>query len=192
VYCIGHQGDQIRHYWETEPPPIPSLRYVDEGDRLRGTGGALRLALDQGALDESFFVLYGDSFLPIEFAPVWKAFEASEKPALMTILRNQDRWDRSNVIYAAGRVRLYDKDADPSIREQMKFIDYGLSAMKRTVIERAAEPVFDLSTLFRDLSVAHQLAGYEVHERFYEIGSPEGLRDMEEYLTRHRAAPLRS
>ena len=107
VYCIAHQGEQIRQYWATQPAPVRSLRYVDEGAELRGTGGALRLALDERVLDESFFVLYGDSFLPVGFAPVWSAFEASGSPALMTVLKNQGRWDRSNVIYDGGRVRLY-------------------------------------------------------------------------------------
>ena len=101
----------IRRYWAEEPPPVPSIRYVDEGEQLRGTAGALRLAREQGVLDESFFVIYGDSFLPVEFAPVWRAFQASDQPALMTVLRNEGRWDRSNVIYQPGRVVLYDKQA---------------------------------------------------------------------------------
>ena len=113
VYCIAHQGEQIRRYWASEPAPVRSLRYVDEGTELRGTGGALRLALEEGVLDEWFFVLYGDSFLPVEFEPVGSAFEASGSPALMTVLKNEGRWDRSNVIYAGGRVILYAKSADP-------------------------------------------------------------------------------
>ncbi len=139
----------------------------------------MRLAFDQGALNDSFFVLYGDSFLPVDFAPVGSAFEASHAPALMTVLRNQGRWDRSNVVYSEGRVILYDKH---SSSPQMDYIDYGLSAIRREVIERTKTPVFDLSTLFHDLSVAGELAGYEVTQRFYEIGSPQGLRDLEEYV----------
>ncbi len=182
VYCIAHQGEQIRQYWATQPAPVRSLRYVDEGSELRGTGGALRLALDERVLDESFFVLYGDSFLPVEFAPVWSAFEASRSPALMTVLKNRGRWDRSNVIYDAGRVRLYAKNAEPSIQACMEYIDYGLSVLRRDVIAGIAETVFDLSAVFHRLSLEGQLAGYEVAERFYEIGSPEGLRDLEKYL----------
>lgn len=182
VYCIAHQGDQIRRYWETESAPVPSLRYVDEGTQLRGTGGALRLALDQGALDESFFVLYGDSFLPVEFAPIWSAFETSGTAALMTVLRNEGRWDRSNAIYAEGRVSLYAKGADPQTQARMHYIDYGLSVLRRDVVAGIAETVFDLSALYHRLSIEGQLAGYEVTERFYEVGSPEGLRDLEKYL----------
>jgi len=182
VYCIAHQGAQIREYWATQPAPVRSLRYVNEGSDLRGTGGALRLALDEQVLDESFFVLYGDSFLPIEFAPVWSAFQASGRPALMTVLKNQGRWDRSNVIYDGGRVSLYSKNAEPPVQARMQYIDYGLSVLRREVIAGISEIIFDLSAVFHRLSVEGQLAGYEVTERFYEIGSLDGLRDLEKYL----------
>jgi NDP-sugar pyrophosphorylase family protein len=176
VYSIGHQGDMIRRYWAEEPKPVPSIRYVDEGEILRGTAGALRLACDQGVLDEQFFVIYGDSFLPVEFGPIWRAFQASGQPALMTVLRNEGRWDRSNVIYEPGRVVLYDKAGAPS----MHYIDYGLSCFCRDVFEHLTQS--DLAALFHELSVQGRLAGFEVHERFYEIGSPGGLRDFEQYL----------
>ena len=94
-------------------PPVGRIRFVDEGETLRGTGGALRLALEQGVLQESFLVIYGDSFLPIVFAPVWNAFLEQREPALMTVLRNEGRWDRSNAVYEDGRVVLYDKQAVP-------------------------------------------------------------------------------
>jgi N-acetyl-alpha-D-muramate 1-phosphate uridylyltransferase len=178
VYAIGHKGHLIREYWAHEPTPIPSIDYVDEGDHLRGTGGAIRLALEQGVLKESFLIIYGDSFLPVEFAPVWQAFQSSNKPALMTVLQNEGRWDRSNVVYDTGRVVLYDKAANVA----MHYIDYGLSAFHRDLFEKIPDKVFDLSTLFHDLSLQGNLAGFEVRERFYEIGSPEGLVALEEYL----------
>ena len=184
VYSIGHQGDLIRRYWELEPWPVPSIRYVDEGQQLRGTAGALRLALEQGVLDERFFVIYGDSFLPVEFGPVWSAFEASGQPALMSVLRNEGRWDRSNVIYEPGRVMLYDKSAAPG----MQYIDYGLSCFRRDLFDEPAPS--DLADLFHDLSLQRRLAGFEVHQRFYEIGSPAGLGDFERYLDAARTAPL--
>jgi len=186
VYAIGHKGYLIREYWAGEQPPIPSIRYVDEGDQLRGTGGAIRLALEQGVLEESFLIIYGDSFLPVEFTPIWQAFQSSAKPALMTVLRNEGRWDRSNVIYEDGRVVLYDKAANAA----MRYIDYGLSAFRRDLFENIPDKVFDLSTLFHDLSLKGNLAGFEVHERFYEIGSPSGLNDLERYLV--AVAPVAS
>ncbi len=187
VYSIGHHGEMIRQYWEQEPSPVPSIRYVDEGQELRGTGGALKLALESGVLAESFFVTYGDSYLPVQFAPVWEAFHASDMPALMTVLRNGGRWDRSNVIYKNGRVVLYDKQGDAS----MEYIDYGLSAMHRALLAGITENVFDLAAIFHELSMRGQLAGFEVSERFYEIGSPQGLHDLEEYLNQTEMVTLR-
>jgi NDP-sugar pyrophosphorylase family protein len=177
IYCIGHQGQMIRDYWQSEPNPLRSIRYVDEGEKLRGTGGALRLAHEQGVLDESFLAIYGDSFLPIEFVPIWRAFHASGMPALMTVLRNEGRWDSSNAIYENGLVTLYDKHGDPA----MQYIDYGLSAFHLEVFDHTPQ-VFDLAMLLHDLSLQGELAGLEVRQRFYEIGSPQGLADLERYL----------
>ncbi len=184
VYSIGHFGDMIRRYWAQERPPVRSILYVDEGEQLRGTAGALRLAREQGALDESFFVTYGDSFLPVKFAPIWRAFRASGQPALMTVLRNEGRWDRSNVIYEPGRVVLYEKTAAPG----MQYIDYGLSCFRRETFDNSTHS--DLGMLFHDLSVEGKLAGFQVQERFYEIGSPSGLSDFEKYLETCQMAHL--
>jgi NDP-sugar pyrophosphorylase family protein len=176
VYSIGYQGDLIRRYWNQERSPISGIRYVDDGTRLRGTAGALRLARQQGVLSEQFFVIYGDSFLPVEFGPIWRAFQASGQPALMTVLRNEGRWDRGNVIYEPGRVMLYDKAAAPGLQ----YIDYGLSCFRRDVFDHPGPA--DLAVLFRELSISGRLAAFQVYERFYEIGSPDGLRDFEQYL----------
>ena len=178
VYCIGHRGDLIRRYWAMEPCPVRSIRWVDEGEQLRGTGGALRLAFEQGVLQESFLAIYGDSFLPVRFAPIWQAFEFSGQPALMTVLRNEGRWDSSNAIYQNGRVVLYDKNPAPG----MSYIDYGLLAFRRQIFADATAQVFDLAALLRQLSLDGQLAGFEVTERFYEVGSAAGLLELDRYL----------
>jgi NDP-sugar pyrophosphorylase family protein len=184
VYCIGYRGDLIREYvgngerWEL------SVDFVDEGDELRGTAGALRLALDDGVLRDRFLVLYGDSYLPIALDPVWRAFEESRLPALMTVLHNEGRWDRSNAAVEDGLVTTYDKSgADPSV--PLDWIDYGLSALDRSLVETRVLPgaVANLADLYRDLSAKRLLAAFEVDERFFEIGSPAGLADLERYLS---------
>jgi NDP-sugar pyrophosphorylase family protein len=184
IYSIGYQGDLIRSYWAEELSPVPSMHFVDEGNQLRGTAGALRLARERGVLDESFFVIYGDSFLPVTFSPIWRAFQSSEQPALMAVLRNEGRWDRGNVIYQPGRVMLYDKSAAPG----MQYIDYGLSCFRRDLYDQPTPS--DLAILFHDLSLQGRLAGFRVYERFYEIGSPAGLRDFEQYLAADHAPHL--
>jgi NDP-sugar pyrophosphorylase family protein len=176
VFCIGYRGAQLRDVVGDR------AQYVDEGDELLGTAGALRLALDQGVLGESFGVLYGDSYLPIELAPVWDAFRASGAPALMTVLRNENRWDASNVRLEDGRVVKYDK-TNAGRRPELRWIDYGLSVLARDVLAQVeAGAAADLADLYAALSREGQLAGYEVRERFYEVGSPEGVADLERHL----------
>jgi NDP-sugar pyrophosphorylase family protein len=184
VYCIGHMGDQIVDFVGDGATWGLRVRYVDEGEDLKGTAGAVRLALDSGCLDEAFFVLYGDSFLPIDYRSVFESFAAGGKPALMTVLRNENRWDRSNVIYAPPLIALYDKACDEATRQAMAHIDYGLLVFSRSVIATrvAAGEVCDLADVLRDLSREGMLAGHEVSERFYEIGSVEGIADFSRYV----------
>jgi prepilin-type processing-associated H-X9-DG protein len=190
VYSIGYRGEMLRDHVGDGSRCGVRVTWVDEGTRLRGTGGALRLALDQGALEHAFFVLYGDSYLPASMAEVERAWRASGAPALMTVMRNEGRWDTSNVVFADGRVALYDKSRPASRRAEMRWIDYGLSILTRQVIDDGIEAgaQADLAGLLRDLSRAGRLAGLEVAERFYEAGSAEGLRDLEAYLS---ATPTR-
>jgi NDP-sugar pyrophosphorylase family protein len=141
------------------------------------------LSLDEGVLREQFFVLYGDSYLPIELGPVWSAFAEAALPALMTVLRNEGRWDRSNAIVEDGLVTTYDKSGADA-EAPLEWIDYGLSVLERSVVEARVPraTVVDLADLYRDLSADRQLAAFEVHERFFEIGSPAGLSDLERHL----------
>jgi NDP-sugar pyrophosphorylase family protein len=188
LLSIGYRGDAIRAYVAAGAGERLGLRvrFVDEGEHLRGTAGALRLALDEGALEESFLVTYGDSFLPIDFGAVFQAFVAAGRPALMTVFRNDGRWDTSNVIFNGRLVTLYDKQRATRPAADFAFIDYGLSALSRQVIagEVPAGGSADLAALFNALSVRGELAGFEVSQRFYEIGSPAGLEDFEGWLRR--------
>ncbi len=185
VLSIGHLGEQIRsHVGDGGRLGIP-VRYVDEGEDLRGTAGALRLALDRGVLAETFLLTYGDSYLPVDFGAVAEAFRRSGAPALMVVFRNRGRWDRSNVVVAGDRVMLYDKRRqDPGAATRMEYIDYGLSALHRSVVEERVPrgATFDLADLLHGLSIEGRLAAYEVTTRFYEIGSPGGLADLERFL----------
>jgi NDP-sugar pyrophosphorylase family protein len=185
VYCIGYRGAAIRQFVGDGGRWGLQVRYVDEGNSLRGTAGALRLAFDAGALSASFFVLYGDSYLPIDYGTVWKAFErATNMAALMTVFRNEEKWDRSNVLFEKGQVLLYDKARKDPRASHMAYIDYGLSVFRRETVERhvPAGRTMDLADVYCDLSVAGLLAGHEVHQRFYEIGSPAGLEELRRYL----------
>ena len=178
VLCIGHLGEMIEAVVGDGSAFGLSVSYSPDGPVLLGTGGALRQALP--LLGEQFFVLYGDSFLPVDFAPIEQAFFASKKAALMTVLKNGDRWDKSNVLYSAGQLLEYNKHAP---RPEMAFIDYGLGVLSSCVLEESpAGQAFDLADVYHALSLKGQLAGYEVHERFYEMGSHIGLKETETYF----------
>ncbi len=185
IYSIGYRGDMLRDHVGDGSRFGLKVTWVDEGSRLLGTGGALRRAFDEGALDEAFFVLNGDSYLPIAMAEVEQAWRQSAQPALMTVLRNEGRWDSSNAIYSDGRVILHDKSQHAERRSEMHWIDFGLSVLTSDLIASRVKSgsVADVADIMRDLSHEGLLAGFEVHQRFYEAGSPAGLRDLEDYLS---------
>jgi NDP-sugar pyrophosphorylase family protein len=180
VLCVGHLGEQLEAAVGDGRTLGLAIRYSFDGPELLGTGGALKQALP--LLGERFFVLNGDSYLPCSFAQVQSAYEASRRRALMTVLRNNNRWDRSNVIFRNGELIEYDKN---SRRPDMSHIDFGLSVFSSGVFSTYGKSkVIDLADICRELLSAGQLAAVEVSERFYEIGSPRGIRDTEKFLSR--------
>jgi D-sedoheptulose 7-phosphate isomerase len=182
VLCVGHLGEQIKSFVGDGRQFGLEIAYSADGDVLRGTGGALRRALP--LLSEPFFVLYGDSYLEVAMKPIELAFRRQNLPALMTVFRNEGLWDTSNVLFDGTRVVCYDKRA-PS--PQMRYIDYGLGILTAEVLAReGAEQAFDLSRVYGELAASGQLAGYEVTRRFYEIGTPSGLTEADQYLREHR------
>ena len=178
VLCTGYRSTQIEQIVGDGSQFGIVVEYSDDGTTLLGTGGALGKALP--LLGPEFFVLYGDSFLPVSFSTVEQAYYDSDLPGLMTVYRNEGEWDTSNVAFKDGSVLEYNK-AKP--RHDMAYIDYGLGVLSKSVVEHyCQEKVFDLANIYETLANARQLAGFEVVERFYEIGSPDGLAQTEEYL----------
>lgn len=193
LYCLGHLGGQVRDYVEDGSRWGVEVDYVDEGDHLAGTAGALRRALDSGALETTFFVLYGDSYVQLPLRAVQDSFQHRSEPALMAVFRNEGLWDRSNVVYDGARVTLYDKHADP-MPETMVYIDYGVSVLGAHLVEELVPGglPFDLAPVYTSLSTSGRLAGFEATSRFYEIGSPGGLDELEAHLASSRRSPNRA
>ena len=176
VLCIGHLGEMIEAEYGDGSAWGIELSYSYDGPRQLGTGGALLQAMP--LLGDAFFVLYGDSYLPIDYRAVEHSWRASGHPALMTVFRNEGAWDTSNVEFAAGRIVRYDKkDRTPS----MLHIDYGLSIFTSATFGGRPE-AFDLADIQRDLVLAGKMAGFEATHRFYEIGSHAGLAELEAFL----------
>jgi NDP-sugar pyrophosphorylase family protein len=180
VLCLGYLGEQVEAVVGDGSAFGLGVGYSWDGPRLLGTGGALKQALP--LLGEQFFVFYGDSYLPIDFQAVERDFLASHKPALMTVLKNHSKWDKSNVLYCDGCITEYNK-LTPG--PKMAHIDYGLGVLSSSVLESvpANEP-FDLAEIYYKLSRQGLLAAHEVFVRFYEIGSQKGLNDTIEYFKR--------
>ncbi len=178
VYCLGYRGEQVIAALGDGSDRHMRFTYVSDGPRLAGTGGALRLALP--FLGDAFFVMYGDSYLRCDFHEVEREFRASGKPGLMTVFKNEGRWDRSNVTYEGGRIIRYDKTS----HESMRYIDYGLGILTPEAFAPWAgvDTPFDLSVVYQRLIERDALAGFEVAERFYEIGSIAGLEETQALL----------
>ena len=177
VLCIGFLGEMIQREFGDEAFGI-KLEYSFDGPKLLGTGGAIKLALPK--LGPEFFILYGDSYLPLDYRPVADTFHRSGKLGLMTVYHNEGKYDTSNVVFRNGEIAVYDKKAR---LPEMHHIDYGLSMFKASVFDAyAADQVFDLAEVMGRLVREKQLAGFEVPERFYEMGSVAGLAELEELL----------
>ena len=179
VLCVGHLGEMVQQFVGDGRRFGLEVEYSLDGSTPLGTGGALRRALPR--LGERFCVLYGDSYLTAPMRPVQQAFADAGAAGLMCVLRNHDRWDRSNVEFAAGRVVSYSKHHPTPA---MHYIDYGLSVLSAAALAATpADAAFDLGDLLAALARAGSLAGYEVFDRFYEVGSLQGITDLNAFLT---------
>lgn len=182
VFCLGYLGEQVQASLGDGSHWGVNLNYVYDGAHPLGTGGALRKALP--LLEEAFVVLYGDSYLEIDYEAVVHAFEVSGKQGLMTVFRNAGRWDRSNVLFQGGCIQRYDKQlASP----EMQHIDYGIGILQSSVVrEYPIDTPLDLAAIYQELLARNELAGFEVEQRFYEIGSPAGLEETRKYFSKGR------
>jgi len=178
VLCVGHLGELIEAKIGDGKRLDLQIDYSFDGPTLLGTGGALKHAISQ--LGERFLAIYGDSYMPIDHAAVVEAFVRSEKPALMTVFENEGRWDASNVWFEGGEIHRYDKKVHTP---QMRHIDYGISVLTSGVFSGFPDNApFDLADLYSCLVSEKHIAAYEVKQRFYEIGSAQGLAELDALL----------
>jgi len=179
VMCVGHLSAPIRRHLERGVPTGMQIHVSDEGRRPLGTASALRRALPH--LGDRFYVLYGDSYLPADYAEAARAQQACRRPALMIIYRNEGLYDRSNVEPGRGLVRRY----VPGGAACLRWIDAGLSVLAAEALH--CDPADDLAALFEKLAAAGKLACARSRRRFYEVGSPAGLLEFRRRAERLRA-----
>ena len=181
VLCIGFLGEMVRAFAGNGSRFGLQIMYSHDGPDLRGTAGAVANALS--LLGDRFFVLYGDSYLPCDYGAVQEAFLESGREGLMTVFANHGRWDTSNVEFVDGHIAAYDKKHRSA---RMRHIDYGLGVFCARVFESLpVDRPYDLAAVYQDLLRRNQLAACEVFERFYEIGSLDGIKDLSRRLAIH-------
>jgi NDP-sugar pyrophosphorylase family protein len=179
VMCVSYLGEQVRDSAGDGRAFGLHIDYSFDGDILLGTAGALKRA--QPLLGDSFFVLYGDSYLPIDLRAVEAAFRGTGKTGLMTVYSNEGQWDSSNVEFVDGRIVAYEKKRRT---DRMRHIDYGLGVLRASALDRVpADAWFDLATVYQELLHAGDLAAFEAPQRFYEIGSFNGIEELSSYLS---------
>jgi NDP-sugar pyrophosphorylase family protein len=176
VLCVGYLGELIQRRVGGERFGL-RIAYSFDRPGLDGTLGAIVRA--RALLGERFLVLYGDAYLRIDYGAAAEAWNRSGLPGMMSVLRNENRWDTSNAIYADGRVLAYDKNAPGP---EMLWIDYGLGGLEQTALDLAPAGMRDLADLYRQLAGEGRLCGVQASERFYEIGTPEGLLETDAFL----------
>ncbi|MEA2160185.1 MAG: N-acetyl-alpha-D-muramate 1-phosphate uridylyltransferase [Solirubrobacteraceae bacterium] len=176
VLCVGYLGEQIVEQVGAERFGI-SISYSHDGPGQLGTLGAIRRAAP--LLGPRFLVLYGDTYLRLDYAAAAAQWEASGLPAMMTVLRNDGAWDTSNVRFDGTRVIEYDKRAPT---DAMRWIDYGLGALRADALGAVGEQVSDLAELYHELAQRGELFGFAATERFYEIGTPAALAETDAFL----------
>jgi N-acetyl-alpha-D-muramate 1-phosphate uridylyltransferase len=176
VLCVGYLGERIEAGIGPERFGI-EIAYSYDAPALDGTLGAIRRAAP--LLGERFLILYGDTYLRVDYAGAGRLWEESGLPGLMVVLRNEGRWDISNALYADNRVVAYDKRAPTA---EMHWIDYGLGGLEASALDFVPAGETDLAGLYHELAGAGRLCGYEATERFYEIGTPDALTEAEEFL----------
>ena len=184
VISIGYLGEMIANEVVEHCPHGMAVRCSTDGDTLLGTAGAVRLAVENGVTDEQFMVLYGDSYLVVDYSEVWASFDSTQHHGLMTVWRNDDALEASNAGVRDGRVVVYRKAADGANHPSMNYIDYGLGILCADAV-LALVPAgvrHDLATVYETIAMRGRLQAYEVCQPFHEIGSESGIAELERYL----------
>lgn len=178
IFCLSYKSNLIQNHLGDGSERGVRIQYSLDGETQLGTGGAIKKALSM--LGPAFGVLYGDSYLPMNYQQAEQLFLANQSYALMTVYKNQNQFDKSNVEFVDGKLLNYEKDTD---NQNLHHIDYGLTFFREAAFQPwANQSSFDLSKVCHQLAKDKQLDGFEVHDRFYEIGSILGIEEIAQYL----------
>jgi NDP-sugar pyrophosphorylase family protein len=179
--CLGYLGEQVIDYLKQQNNFDLDIQFSFDGPKLLGTAGAIKQALKNNAIaNDQFFVMYGDSYLNCDYLAIQQYFVTKNKQGLMTVFKNSNQWDKSNIEYENNKIIVYDKKNSTN---KMHYIDYGLSIFYRTAFDLVPnDQPYDLAELLQLLLSKDEVAAYEVKERFYEAGSFSGIDDLKQLL----------
>jgi len=178
VLCVGHLSRQIEEYFGNGKKFGVKIKYSYDGEKQLGPIGAVKNA--ESLLDDDFFIMYGDSYLSVDFQKAYSDFKKTNKSALMVVYKNQDKYDKSNLIVDNNMVIGY--GAEDKTKE-MIFIDYGTSVLSKKTLESVPEnTMYSTGEFFSELIKKNQLCAYEAKKRFYHIGNLEALEELEKYI----------
>lgn len=174
VLCIGYLGEKIKEYFKDGKKFSVNISYSEEKGKLLGTGGALKNA--KNLLDKRFFTMYGDGYLLLNFKDIWNCFNKFIKIGMLTVYKNYNRYDRSNVTVKGNYVTGFYKDKS---KRGLVFIDEGVSILRKDVIDLIpSNTEYSLNDVFIELIERKELLAYRTSQRFYEIGSKNGLDEF--------------
>jgi len=177
VICVSHKSEMIKNFIQNRAKSNLNIYLSFDGTKQLGTGGALVKAKE--LLGTAFMVLYGDSYLPVNYEKISNHFVESNKLGLLTIMKNELNLEPSNVVYKNGYVQKYDKNI---FSEAMHYIDFGLSAFKLEAFDGyPVNETMDLSLIHSGLATRHELLGYKVNRRYFEVGSFQGIQDFQKF-----------
>lgn len=180
-FCLGYLGEQVEQVVRgSEYFERLDISFSYDGKTLLGTGGTIRKIINQ--LPDYFFVTYGDSYLDIDYFIIQTVFESKIKlyTSLMTVFKNDDLFDTSNVVFKNNTIEFYSKTRK---QPRMTHIDYGVGILSNKCMDTyKLNFKFDLAEIYENLSLRKELFGYEVFQRFYEIGSLKGIEDLSIYF----------
>jgi NDP-sugar pyrophosphorylase family protein len=178
LLCVGYLGNSIQSYFGNGERLGVRIKYSFDGEKPLGTGGALKKA--EGLLQDEFFLMYGDSYLMYDYQSILKEFQKHKKLSLLVVYKNENKYDKSNVVIEKGMVKMYDKE---NKMERMVYIDSGLSILKKEALQLIPEnQFFDLADLYQKLAYKGEMLAYQAKQRFYQIGSFEGLKEFENLI----------
>ena len=180
VLCVGYKAEQIKKYFGDGKNFGVEIKYSSDKKKLLGTGGALKKA--ENLLEDSFLVMWGDSYLPFNFQKAIKFFKKSNKSGMLIVFKNLNKYEPSNVEVKNNLVKSYSKKRKT---KKMKYIDYGISIYRKEVLKHLPKnQICDLTKLQQALIKKRQLLAYPAEKRFYQIGSPDGLEELKNYIKR--------